>query len=101
MSTIKKYTKIPVNIVKVTKVRGVESTTLVPADVYVSTRRVVIRDASGSHAEEKTVLLFKPDADVTRKDKVLVDGVTMPVLSITGPRFVGRTSPNHLEVTLD
>ena len=101
MSTIGKYTKIQVNIVKVTKVRGVESTALVPADVYVSTRRVVIRDPSGSHAEEKTVLLFNPDADITRKDKVLLDGTTMPVLMITKPRFVGRSSPNHLEVTLD
>jgi len=89
-----------IKIVKVTKSRGSETTTEVPADGYTSTVRVAVRDVSGTHVEEKTVVFLDPNAVVSRKDRIKVDDVTMAISKITRPRFVGRT-PNHIEVTLD
>ena len=96
-----RYRKHSITIVKATVTRGRESTTEVDVDdAYVGTIRVVERDVSGDHAVEKTVVILAPDEDVDRKDKIKIDNVTMPIRSITSPRFVG-SSPNHLEVILD
>ena len=96
-----KYRKHSVTLIKVTTVRGRESTTETEIDdAYVGTIRIVERDVSGDHAVEKTVVILDPDEDIDRGDKIKIGTVTMPVRSITRPRFVG-SSPNHLEVTLD
>lgn len=99
MTTISKYAKHDIVIVRVTRSRGRETHTDVDVKGYVSTIRVAVEDVSGTHVEEKTVAMLEPDAVISRKDKLKVDGVTMAISKITRPRFVGRT-PNHIEVML-
>ena len=101
MTTISKYAKHEdIKIVRVTKSRGRETTIEVDALGYTSTVRVAVRDVSGTHIEEKTVVFLLPDAVVSREDRIKVGDVTMAISEITRPRFVGR-SLNHIEVTLD
>lgn len=96
-----KYRKHSVTIVTVTTSRGRESTSETEVDdAYVGTIRSVVRDESGNHPVEKTIVILSPNTTITRKDRIRVDGIEMPVRSITRPRFVGKT-PNHLEVILD
>ncbi|GAG88892.1 unnamed protein product [marine sediment metagenome] len=101
MTTINKYCKHDVVIVKTTLLKGRETTSEVEAKgCNVGTIRVAVRDVSGTHIEEKTVVMLKPDADVNRGDKIKIDDVTMAISKITRPAFVGKP-PNHIEVTLD
>ena len=100
MTTIKKYCEHDIVIVKTTLLRGRESTSEVEAKGYVSTVRIAVRDVSGTHMEEKTVVFLLPDADVSPSDKIKIGDVVMPIMKITRPAFVGK-SPNHIEVTLD
>jgi len=92
--------KHTVTIVKVSLVRGREATTEKDSPAYVTVHRVIVRDVSGDHAMEKTLVFLPPDADITEKDKIKIDDVTMPIKWIRPPRFVGQ-EPNHLEVLLD
>ena len=96
-----RYRKHTVTLIKVTLARGQESTSeTVRNNAYVGTVRVVERGVSGDQEVEKTVVILDPDEDIDRGDKIKIGDVTMPVRSITRPRFVGK-SPNHLEVILD
>jgi len=96
-----KYRKHSVTIVTVSTSRGRESTSETDVDdAYVGTIRSVVRDESGNHPVERTIVILSPETVITREDRVRVDGIEMPVKSITRPRFVGK-SPNHLEVILD
>jgi len=99
-STATKYMKHTVTIVKVSLARGRETTTEKDSPAYITVQRVIVRDVSGDHAEEKTLLFLPPDADVVEKDRIKIDDVTMPIKWIRAPRFVGQ-EPNHLEVLLD
>ena len=101
MITIKKFLRHTVTIVKVTHSRGEITETEVPdIEAYITERTLVARDVSGVHLETKTLVFMLPDANITKQDKVIVDGVKMPVYRIDHPRFLGKT-PNHLEVYLD
>ena len=96
-----RYRKHSVTLIKVTVARGRETTTeTVVDDAYVGTIRIVDRTVSGDQQVEKTIVILDPDEDIDRGDKIKIGDVTMPVKSITRPRFVGA-SPNHLEVILD
>ncbi len=101
MTTIRKYLDHTVTIVKVTKTRGTESTKTIPNQpAYIDEATIAVRKPSGVDLVTKTLVMMLPDADVTKEDRLIVDGVTMPIYRIDKPRFVGST-PNHLEVLLD
>ena len=103
MTTVSKYLKHKVIIVTVTLTRGVETTVETPdVAAYVTTYRAVIRDVSGTHLVDKTLVFLGPDEVIGFKDKIR-ESAGEPAVSIAKirrPRFVGKT-PNHIEVYLD
>ena len=102
MTTISKYLEHTVFIVTVTTVRGTETTTEKEVDAYVTSYTAAVRDVSGTHFVDKTLVFLGPDEVVAEKDKIR-ESAGEPAVSIARirrPRFVGKT-PNHIEVYLD
>ena len=100
MTTITKFLEHTVTIVKVTEARGTKTETEIPNQAaYIDEITIAVRGVAGVELVTKTLVMMEPDADVTKKDKLIVNGTTMPVYQIDKPRFIGET-PNHLEVLL-
>lgn len=99
---ISKYLKHRVTIVKVTLARGDRSETEI-SDVpaFVTSTRAVVRDVSGDHFVDKTLVIMEHDADVTEQDEIKIGDVSTPIAKITAPKSTRSSTESHLEVLLN
>ena len=102
MSVISKYLTHRVTIVKVTLARGERSEIEIPdIAAFVASKRTVIRDVSGDHFVDKTLIFMDPDANVTEKDEIKVYNVASPIAEIKAPKSTRSSTVSHLEVLLE
>ena len=102
MSVVSKYLTHRVTIVKVTLARGDRSVTEIPdIPAFICSKRTVIRDASGDHFVDKTLVFLEHDANVTEQDEIKVNDVATPIAKITPPKSTRSSDASHLEVYLN
>jgi len=101
MSGISKYLTHTVTIVKVTLARGERTVTEIDdVPAFITSIRTVIRDVSGDHFVDKTLIMLEHDTDVTEQDEIKVGSVASPIAEIRAPRSTRSSNASHLEVLL-
>lgn len=101
MSAIRKYLTDIVIIVKVTLSRGERSEVEIPnVPAFITTIKTFVRDVSGDHFVDKTLVILEHDANITGQDEIKISGVSTPVSQIRSPKSTRSAVPSHLEVML-
>ena len=98
---IGRYLKHSVDIVYVTMVAGVRSTTTVTdVSAFITQKTVVLRDEAGDHFGTRSVVFLKGDVTLNEIDELIVNGKQRSIANI----FRVRTRSNaihHLEVEVN
>ena len=96
-NSINKYLTHNVDIIKVTMIKGVRSTsTVTNQPAFISNGEKVVVDRLGSHLIKYTKIYMKPDTDINLGDELLFDGRTRPIKNILKSRNLAGI--HHLEV---
>lgn len=99
---ISKYLKHRVTIIKVTLARGDRTVVEIPnVPAFVCSKRAVIKDVSGDHFVDKTLVIMEHDANITEQDEIKINDVATPIAKITAPKSTRSSTESHLEVLLN
>ena len=80
---IGRYLKHSIDIVYVTMVAGVRSTTTVTdVSAFITQKTVVLRDEAGDHFGTRNIVFLKGDVTLNEIDELIVDNKQRPIANI-------------------